>query len=66
MSSEPARDGDPGDDPVARNRATPRRQVPGRRPVGVDVTNQLRRITGAVLLVATLVLLAVLVIERVT
>lgn len=52
------------DDPVARNRATPARTTPGRTPVGADVTNRLRRITGAALLVATLVLVAVVVAER--
>lgn len=37
---------------------------PNRSPVGADVTNALRRITGAVLLIATLVLVVVVVAGR--
>lgn len=68
MTAEPSRDGETPDeeDPVARNRATPARATPGRTPVGADVTNRLRRITGAVLLIATLVLVAAIVLPRVS
>lgn len=55
----------PDDDPVARNRDAPLRSTPGRTPVGANVTHQLRRITEAALLVATLILVAVLVVDRV-
>lgn len=60
---EPSRDDeDPGDDDaVARNRASPARTTPGRAPLGADVTKRLRRITGAVLLIATLVFVAVVI-----
>lgn len=68
MSTEPSRDGETpdGDDPVGRNRSTPPRATPGRNPVGADVTNRLRRITGSVLLIATLVLVAAIVLQRVS
>lgn len=49
-----------GDDPVARNRSTPRRTVPGRAPLGAAVTLRVALATGAVILLATVVLLAVL------
>lgn len=65
MRADAGHDGEGGeDDPVARNRTTPARATPGRTPVGADVTNRLRRITGAVLAIATLILVAVLVVER--
>lgn len=68
MSTEPSRDGETPDedDPVGRNRAAPPRASPGRAPVGADVTNRLRRITGSVLLIATLVLVAAIVLQRVS
>lgn len=53
------------EDPVERNRATPRGTSPDRPAVGAEVTNRLRRITGAALLVATLVLVAAIVAQRV-
>ncbi|MEX2619472.1 MAG: hypothetical protein WD250_04565 [Egibacteraceae bacterium] len=57
-------DGTGGDDPVERNRATPARTTPNRPAVGAAVTNRLRRITGAALLIATLVLVAAIIAER--
>lgn len=57
---------DDRDEAVDRNRSAPRRTTPDRTPVGADVTNRLRRITGAVLLVATLVLAAVVVVDAVS
>lgn len=53
-----------GEDPVARNRATPARTTPNRPAVGAAVTNRLRRITGAALLIATVVLVAAIIAER--
>lgn len=67
MSGErPGRNGEgpEEDDPVTRNRAAPARATPDRTPVGADVTTRLRRITGAALLIATLVLAAALVLGR--
>lgn len=66
VNADPSRDAESPDedDPVARNRATPARTSPGRTPVGADVTNRLRRVTGAVLLIATLVLVAAIVMQR--
>lgn len=58
------RGGTGGDDPVERNRATPARTTPNRPAVGAAVTNRLRRITGAALLIATLVLVAAIIAER--
>jgi len=62
----PGRSGESSDedDPVTRNRAAPARATPDRAPVGADVTTRLRRITGAALLIATLVLAAVVVVGR--
>lgn len=59
-------DVDPEDrhDAVARNRAAPARSTPGRTPVGAEVTNRLRRLTVAVLLIATAVLVAALLAAR--
>lgn len=51
-------------DPVEHDRALPPRTTPGRPAVGAAVTNRLRRITGAALLIATLVLVAAVVAER--
>ncbi len=51
------------DDPVARNRATPRRRTPGRRELGADVTRRVWLVTAAALLCATAVLVAVLVLR---
>lgn len=48
------------DDPVARNRATPRRRVPGRAPTGWTVTERVLRMTAAVVAVATLTLVIAL------
>jgi len=47
------------DDPVARNRATPRRRVPGRPGLGDDVTRRLLLLTLLVLCAATVVLIVV-------
>lgn len=67
MGPEEDRSADgPDDDPVARNRAVPPRTTPDRTPVGAEVTNRLRRITGAALLIATLVLVAAVIAERAT
>jgi len=56
---------DPGaDDPVARNRATPRRGNHGRTELGQGVTRGLWTLTAAVLAAATLVLIAVLILGR--
>jgi hypothetical protein len=59
--SAPDRGGDDAADPVARNRATPRRRTPGRLPVGAEVTRRLGLLVatlmvGATLLLATLLL----------
>lgn len=66
FSSEPSTHGESPDDgdPVARNRGAPTRTTPGRTPVGADVTQRLWRITGAILLAATLILVAVVVLGR--
>ena len=48
------------DDPVARNRATPRRRVPGRTPTGWAMTRRLIGLTAAVVAVATLALVVAL------
>lgn len=51
-------------DPVARNRATPRRGTAGRTELGLGVTRGVRTLTVAVLAAATLVLAAVLIFSR--
>jgi hypothetical protein len=56
--------GEHPDDPVARNRAANPRTTPGRTPVGNEITNRLRRVTGAALAIATLVLVAALLLGR--
>jgi hypothetical protein len=53
-----------GDDPVARNRAAPRRHVPGRPELGADTTRRLRLLTLTILLTATAVLVTVLMVAR--
>jgi hypothetical protein len=52
------------DDPVARNRATPRRGSRGRAELGQGVTRGLWTLTAAVLVAATLVLAVVLILNR--
>lgn len=52
------------DDPVARNRATPRRRVAGRCDLGDTVTRRLRLLTAAMLFAATAVLAAALTFAR--
>lgn len=64
LGTDPSNDGNEADEAVARNRSTPARSTPGRTAVGADVTNRLRRITGAALLVATLVLVAAILAAR--
>ncbi|QBI21797.1 hypothetical protein ER308_21050 [Egibacter rhizosphaerae] len=51
-------------DPVARNRALPRRHVPGRAPTGWTHTRRLFYTTTAVLVVATLTLVIALTLGR--
>ncbi len=50
------------EDPVARNRSTSPRRTPGREPVGWATTRRWIRLTGAVVGLATAVLVTVLVI----
>jgi len=56
--------GPEADDPVVRNRATPRRGNHGRPELGQGVTRGLWALTGAVLAAATLVLFVVLILGR--
>jgi hypothetical protein len=57
--------GGPGDnDPVARNRATPRRVVPGRPGLGEVVTRRTGRLVAASLWIATAVLVAAVILGR--
>lgn len=55
---------DEPDDPVTRNRATPRRHSPGRPELGAEVTCRLRLLTLTVILLATVVLVSVLLLGR--
>jgi hypothetical protein len=52
------------DDPVQRNRATPRRHVPGRAPTGAGVTRILGLATVAVVVIVTVLLVAVVALGR--
>jgi len=52
------------DDPVLRNRATPRRTVPGRAPLGGAVTARVALVTAVVVLLATAVLVVALLAAR--